>query len=596
MPSIRPVLRVGGAAILLLSGVAVSVLSSSPTSSASGFAWSIDPSPNTSPTQDNELNAVSCSGPSACVAVGFSDTPESYPLIRTAYQTLIESWNGSAWSIVPSPDTSPTQDNFLKAVSCSSPSACTAVGFYSNAQTLIESWNGSAWSIVPSPNASTTQENILNAVSCSGPSACVAVGDYFADGADQTLIESWNGSVWSILPSPNTSPTQANDLGGVSCTLPAACVAVGQYSSGDFTQTLIESWNGSVWSIVPSPNTSPTEADLLGGVSCSSPSACTAFGHYDPSNGFDQTLIESWNGSAWSIVPSPNTSPTQANDLAGVSCSSPSACIAVGYSTAGSDQTLIESWNGSVWSIVPSPNTSPTQANLLGGVSCSSPSTCTAVGFNGSSQSQTLIERGALSTTTSVLIPSSGTAISGTSAILDASASAAGGVATLQFVITGGSYDQSVIGTATPTIYGYLFAWNTTSVAGGTYTLQSLVTDDDGNSAYSAGITVTVDNASPVTAVLIPINGAHLKRTSAAVLDASASASFGVQVTKVQFVLTGRSYNGSVIGTATPTIYGWIFAWNSALVHNGKYRLQSLATDAAGNTAYSPGITINLQN
>ena len=180
MRSIRRVIRGGGAAILLMSGVVVGVLSSSPTASASGLTWSIVPSPNTSQTQDNELTAVSCSGPSACIAVGFYYTPETRG--GTAYQTLIESWNGSVWSIVPSPNTSPTQDNLLKGVSCSGPSTCVAVGSQSNAsaeQTLIESWNGSAWSIVPSPNGSPTQDNVLNAVSCTGPSACVAVGNYY---------------------------------------------------------------------------------------------------------------------------------------------------------------------------------------------------------------------------------------------------------------------------------------------------------------------------------------------------------------------------------------------------------------------------------
>jgi hypothetical protein len=39
---------------------------------------------------------------------------------------------------------------------------------------------------------------------------------------------------------------------------------------------------------------------------------------------------------------------------------------------------------------------------------------------------------------TSMLIPSNGTALSGTSAVLDASASAGAGVATVQFVIAGG--------------------------------------------------------------------------------------------------------------------------------------------------------------
>ena len=85
MLSIRRVIRVSGAAILLVSGVAVGVLSSSPIASASGLAWSIVTSPSPHPqAQGNQLNAVSCNGPSACVAVGDSDTPESYPPFRTA--------------------------------------------------------------------------------------------------------------------------------------------------------------------------------------------------------------------------------------------------------------------------------------------------------------------------------------------------------------------------------------------------------------------------------------------------------------------------------------------------------------------------------
>ena len=59
----------------------------------------------------------------------------------------------------------------------------------------------------------------------------------------------------------------------------------------------------------------------------------------------DQTLIESWNGTAWSLVPSPDNG-TIPNDLTGVACISSSSCQAVGFSGLGSaeDQTLIESW------------------------------------------------------------------------------------------------------------------------------------------------------------------------------------------------------------------------------------------------------------
>ena len=594
MLSIRRVIRVSGAAVLLVSGVAVGVLSSSPIASASELAWSIVTSPSLPPgqAQGNQLNAVSCNGPSACVAVGDYATPDSFPPLT---QTLIESWNGSAWSIVPSPNTSSTQDNQLNAVSCSGASACVAVGTQSSSstgqqQTLIESWNGSVWSIVPSPNTSPTQDNLLSGVSCTGPSACVATGGGGTTrSAQQTLIESWNGSVWSIVPSPNTSPTQVNVIDEVSCTGPTACVTVGSYyPSADLSQTLIESWNGSVWSIVPSPNTSPTEVNVLLGVSCTSASACTAMGFYNPSNGFDQTLIESWNGSDWSIVTSPNTSPTQNNYLSGVSCTSPAACTAVGFqSTASTEQTLIESWNGSAWSIVPSPNTSPSEVNLLLGVSCSSSSACTAVGsYDGFG---TLVERGTLSTTTSVLIPSSGAILSG-STYLDASASNATSV---QFLLFGGTYGYSapVVCTATATAYGWLCSWNTTTVPNGSYVLVSEASGA-GGTGYSSGVSIMVNNASaPTTSVLLPSSGATLSGST--YLDASAS-----NATSVEFLLFGGTYGYSapVVCTGTATQYGWLCSWNTTTVPNGSYVLVSEASGPGGSAFSSTGVSITVKN
>ncbi len=192
--------------------------------------------------------------------------------------------------------------------------------------------------------------------------------------------------------------------------------------------------------------------------------------------------------------------------------------------------------------------------------------------------------------TTAVIVPLTGADLSGTAATLDATASANAGISKVQFVLTGGSFNKSVIGTATLSQYGYIYSWNTTGVPSGTYTLQSLATDSVGNTAYSTGITVTVDNTPPSTAVIVPSTGADLSGTSAT-LDASASASFGVGITKVQFVLTGGSFNKSVVGTATPTQYGYVYSWNTTGVPGGTYTLQSLATDGAGNTAYSTAIT-----
>jgi thermitase len=93
-----------------------------------------------------------------------------------------------------------------------------------------------------------------------------------------------------------------------------------------------------------------------------------------------------------------------------------------------------------------------------------------------------------------VIIPtSSGSTLSGTS-LFDATVSDAGGVAKVQFALTGGSLDQTVVGTAVSTLYGYLFELNTTTVPNGTYTLQSVASDAAGNAGFSSGVQITIAN------------------------------------------------------------------------------------------------------
>jgi len=380
--TLAPVLLCGG--VLGIVGIPFTPAAASPT------AWSIVPSPNTSVMQANVLNGVSCTSASACIAAGYYYNG-SYD------QTLVEQWNGTTWSIVPSPNTSSSQHNDLYGVSCTSASACTAVGNYSNGsydQTLVEQWNGTTWSIVSSPDTSSSQDNDLNGVSCFSASSCTAVGDYYTGSYNQTLIEQWNGSAWSIVPSPNTDSTKDNQLTSVSCLSPSSCTAVGYANSGTVDQTLIEQWNGSTWSIQSSPDTDSTFENWLYGVSCTSATACTAVGYVDTLTA-QVALAEQWNGSAWSIVPTPNPNTSGSNYFNSVSCSSANSCTAVGFyfGIGTPNLTFIEQWNGSSWSIASSPNASIINANDLNGVACTSTSACTGVGeyFNGSVH-QTLIE------------------------------------------------------------------------------------------------------------------------------------------------------------------------------------------------------------
>jgi uncharacterized protein YjbI with pentapeptide repeats len=192
---------------------------------------------------------------------------------------------------------------------------------------------------------------------------------------------------------------------------------------------------------------------------------------------------------------------------------------------------------------------------------------------------------------TAVLIPSNGATVSGATALLDASASSAAGIASVTFEVSGGALSDKVVATATPTYYGWLAQWNTTAVPNGTYSLQSVATDTVNETTTSSPITVTVDNPAPTTTVLIPSNGATQSGT-AELLDASASAN----VTSVKYELTGGALTDQVISTARPTYYGWLGQWNTTTVPNGTYTLQSVAAYAGGVTGTSPGITVTVAN
>jgi hypothetical protein len=291
-----------------------------------GVGWTLASSTGSSTTLTQRLFDVSCTSSTACIAVG-------HQIININYQTLIGTWDGTTWTIAAGPNTSVSQNNSLSGVSCTSSSACTAVGEYVNAshyQTLVENWNGISWTIVASPNTSTTQDNFLPHVSCTSSSACTAAGEYVnASGHYQTLVENWDGTAWTIVASPNTSTTQDNKLNDVSCISSSSCTAVGTYFEAPNYKTLVENWDGTAWTIAASPNAS-NSWNMFHAVSCASSWACTAVGEYYNAGGYIQTLIETRDGGNWTIEESPNSSTKQGNDLYGVTCNSSSACTAVG--------------------------------------------------------------------------------------------------------------------------------------------------------------------------------------------------------------------------------------------------------------------------
>jgi hypothetical protein len=339
-----------------------------------GSAWSRVPAANTSAAQYNYLLGVSCASATSCVAVGYSTGSQ--------HQTLIQRWDGTAWSIVASPNTSAAQPNLLHDVECVAASDCWAVGSAVDAltgfeRTLIQRWNGSAWSVVTSPNALVSTNNALQAVTCVAASDCWAVGSAFNGSAQQTLVARWNGTSWATVTSPNTSTGEANALAAVTCAAAGDCWAVG--SAGAVAQTLVTRWNGTAWAIVASPSPGAL-GSVLRGVACAG-GGCNATGHANAA-GTEQALALRWSGTAWAVAAAGNATTARSNTLLGVACAGAADCWSVAsHDSGGVQQTLIERWNGATWSIVPSPNTSAAEGNILYDVKCPAADDCWAIGY-----------------------------------------------------------------------------------------------------------------------------------------------------------------------------------------------------------------------
>jgi hypothetical protein len=324
------------------------------------------PSPG---TVGNTLRAVAA--PSACSAWAVGD----YIKRSTGERPLIEHWNGKAWKVQPSanPGVHKSKGRAELYGVAAAGGAAWAVGVFlkRGPSALIERWDGKSWKIEPSPNP---RGGELFGVAAASSSVAWAVGAEFRPGTRNPLIERWNGKSWRVEPRPKSS----HDAGFESVTAlsPHDAWAVGWYmtSSGSHRRTLIEHWNGKSWQAQSSPDPGTFSNELLG-VTAASPTSAWAVG-YDANAGGGQrrTLIEHWNGTSWQVQPTPSLAGSSSAQLASVAAASGTHVWAAGSSIAATneDQTLIEQWNGKAWQVDPSPNSSSTVNELLGVAAVSS--------------------------------------------------------------------------------------------------------------------------------------------------------------------------------------------------------------------------------
>jgi hypothetical protein len=297
------------------------------------------------------LDGVAATSSADAWAVGFYYT-------RFTDKTLIEHWNGRIWTRVASVQTG--DPSILSAVAIASPSSAWAVGYCSNRvaeQTLIEHWNGRTWRRIPSPSpGGPTRDSVLAGVAVASPSSAWAVGYYDTRSTSKILIEHWNGRAWRLVASPN--PGDPGMLTGVAVASSSSAWAVGSYHSRITNQILIEHWNGRAWRRVASPVPAGSGGNYLTAVTVGSPSSAWAVGHYG-NRITDNTLIEHWNGRTWRVQASPSGGNSEISFLTGVVATSASRAWAVGwFGRTGRRETVIERWNGTAWSRVASANLS----------------------------------------------------------------------------------------------------------------------------------------------------------------------------------------------------------------------------------------------
>ena len=179
-----------------------------------------------------EVTGVSCTSQSACTAVG-ADNPLQQPETQVP---LVERWNGTAWSMQSVPVPSEAKATKLESVACFSATECIAVGSTTNTSGTVVPyaalWKSGTWSIQSMPSVSEGGAfTELVGISCTSATFCMSVGRTKGEpgviGSGREFAERWNGSSWTITSITSLPGTDKAGLSSVSCTDPSYCIAVG---------------------------------------------------------------------------------------------------------------------------------------------------------------------------------------------------------------------------------------------------------------------------------------------------------------------------------------------------------------------------------
>jgi hypothetical protein len=329
--------------------------------------WKVDRSPLLG-TSDNSFGAIAGSSATDIWAVG-DYLPDTNDSNQDATLPLAAHFDGNKWTASPVPNVGP---NFNTLFGVTDPSGSPwAVGVRLDSayrdRALVEHWTGGSWQPIEVPQPGTERDLFFAATSTS-TSDVWAVGDQQGpDGRFETLTEHWDGSSWSVVPSPDPGDA-GNHLYGVAAAGPDDAWAVGQQLDASGTDTpLVEHWDGSRWSVVPSPTFGGGASAFLHGVAAADGHVWAVGETDDPTHG-GRPVVEQYLDGAWQVMPIPASAGSNWTSLWGVAAHGDTAW-AVGTfldPVSGNNETLVLHGDQNGLAVVNAPNPG-SGSNLLGG-------------------------------------------------------------------------------------------------------------------------------------------------------------------------------------------------------------------------------------
>jgi hypothetical protein len=316
------------------------------------------------------LLSISCGTATSCEAVGTGTAGSAVAVGVTI--------GGGMWTVsLPQTLPSGVTVSELSSVACTT-AACYAVGYGITGATrtgVMLSWNGTMWSTVP-----TAGVDQIQSIACTNVLACVVADNNTGSPVPTPQLQTYS-PLFNTFGTPVTLSPAPSTLGQVTCpynlSVAGSCMVVGT-SGGNAVAYASTALVTGGWAAVSGI---PTGASTLGTPICTSATSCLVTDNTPSSSSatiLDLTGTTVMGNTTWAATAAP-TFPSGIQSLSGLACTSTN-CVASGQvsGTAGQGVLLTSTTTGGTsWSSTAVPGT--TTSTFLSGVGCFG-STCTAAG------------------------------------------------------------------------------------------------------------------------------------------------------------------------------------------------------------------------